>query len=93
MSDGVKIAIIGVIFGLLDSITGQLEKVQGILVSFGIKKATHVVQLSESPPLKEMCEDSSDLGRVILHSNGKAGIFFCPQGKAPNYDRPQWYVA
>lgn len=38
MSDGVKIAIIGVIFGLLDSITGQLEKVQGILVSFGIKK-------------------------------------------------------
>lgn len=94
MADGIKIAIIGGVFGLIGSIIGQLDRVHDILVSIGIKQATHVYQVSESIPLSESCDDESDLGRIILHSssNGKAGIFFCPQGKSPNYNKPEWYV-
>lgn len=91
--EAVKVAIIGGVFGLLGSIIGQLDKVHEVLVSTGVKQATHVSQASETFPLKEKCDDESDLGRIVLHSSadGKVGIFFCPQGLT-KYDKPSWHV-
>lgn len=55
--------------------------------------ANRLVDISESPPLPTECDDPSDLGRVVLHSAGNTGsIFFCVQGRAPNYQNPRWFV-
>jgi len=54
--------------------------------------ASHVVQISESPPRLTDCDDESDLGRIVIHSAGDSGaIFFCAQGKKPNYMKPRWF--
>ena len=96
MSNGILAALIGGIFGFAGAVVANLDKVQDVLRSVGIRQATHVVQVSESPPAADLCDDESDLGRIILHSSsdGKHAIFFCPQGPVPNYNKPPgWYVA
>lgn len=92
----VAAAIIGGVFGFAGAVVANLDKVQGALRSVGIHAATHVGQASESPPAGSLCDDESDLGRIVIHSasNGKHGIFFCGQGAGPNYKTPSgWYVA
>ncbi len=95
MGENIKVAIIAGVFGLLGSLVGQLDTVHDILVSVGVKQATHVAQVSESLPVPQECDDVSDLGRVVLHSSsdGKSAIFFCPQGPDGKREQPTWKFA
>src|SRR5262245_46067891 len=96
MSDTVKVAVISGLFALAGAVVANACQFTGILRSLGIHPATHVVQVSESQPEPSLCDDAADLGRIVIHSSsdGKRGIFFCPQGPKPNYESPRsWYVA
>ena len=96
MGNTVKIALISGFFGLAGAVVANLDKFQSILRDVGVHAATHVLQVSESPPASTLCDDEGDLGRIIIHSasDGRRAIFFCPQGpKSENYRPIGWYVA
>lgn len=92
MANEIKVEVVSGVFGLLGGLCTHLPKVEGVLFQWNIGARMH--QVSEAAPSDDLCNDNSDLGRLVLHSRGDdRGIFFCAQGRGPDYDNPVWFVA